>query len=160
MVSPIVGDIVKSAYTFTAIGEFKVGKYVIHKGWEGVVVLVNEHEMLVQFQSLHCGMGCGQVLNVWIDVMHCDRIVITKRHLFGKKTILGRKDLKLRRDCPTMRLRYIFSLQKAFLRVAQWVDKKVTMKYTLSSVCSLGERHMIATPKSKRIRLSVDWQDR
>ena len=160
MVSPIVGDIVKSAYTFTAIGEFKVGKYVIHKGWEGVVVLVNEHEMLVQFQSLHCGMGCGQVLNVWMDVMHSDRLVIAKRYQSGKKNRLSRKDLKLRRNCPTMRLRYIFSLQKAFKNVALWVDKKVTMKYALSPGCYLDERHMFATPKSKRIRLSLDGQDR
>ena len=85
-----MGDLVKSAYTFTAIGEFKVGKYVIHKGWEGVVVLVDAHEMLIQFQCLLYGVGCGQVLNVWIDVMHCDRLVITKRHQFGKKIILGR----------------------------------------------------------------------
>ena len=46
---PIVGDLVKSACTSVAVGPIKMGKYAIRTGWEGVVVLIEAHEILIQF---------------------------------------------------------------------------------------------------------------
>ena len=87
MIVPLVGDLVKFAYTSTAVGGFKLSRYCIHIRPEGVLLLIDAHEIFIQF---HCSLN-GHVLKVWLHDADYNNVVLLKRHQLGKKMVWRRK---------------------------------------------------------------------
>ena len=67
-----MSDFANFAYTSSAVGGFKLGRYSIHSRYEGVVLLNDAHEIFTLFQ---CSFN-GHDLKMSICDIGNDRIVV------------------------------------------------------------------------------------